>query len=120
MKKCLAALMLCALLWICCGDTETLDTEAPQVLIVSPADGGCVTDTVNISALATDNEDIDRVEFFIDDSCEASIESAAATYEWDCSSLLDSSEHTIFVTAYDLSENSGSSPEITVKVSHSG
>ena len=63
------------------GDSDgiTIDTAAPATIINSPADGSTLSGTVNITADASDNVALDRVEFSLDAGTSlASISSGAS------------------------------------------
>lgn len=111
MKYFFITLILFLIFFASCGDSE-----APEVHIINPVSGATVSGTVSVAAIATDNDDIDRIEFFIDDTCESIVTTAPFVYQWDCSALPDSSTHSIYVTAFDLSENSTTTPTITVTI----
>lgn len=92
------------------------DIESPMVSITYPGDGDTVSGVVTITATATDNKGVIRVEFYIDDSLEHTDTDEPYSYEWDTSTLPDSSSHTIMARAYDEAENIGESDVINVIV----
>jgi hypothetical protein len=101
------------LVFLSCGGDDTeepSDTTAPLVTITQPADGASVAaGNVTIQAQATDNEDVDFVEFYVDGTKIGTDNTAAAgdtySYVWDASGLAASSAHTIRVRAVDTSGN---------------
>ena len=95
--------------------TIAADVTPPVVNIVNPPNGQIVSGTVNIFAEATDNTQVDRVEFFIDGLLENTASSPPFVYPWN-TALADTGIHNIFARAYDLSNNSAVSPVITVTV----
>ena len=113
MKKTTLFIILSAALFIACGG---VDTEPPVVSITAPANGSMVSGTVNISINATDNESVEHVELFIDDTLVATITAQPYTHSWITDSLPNNSMHDIFARAYDIEENEGASPLITVTV----
>lgn len=113
MNKILLGLVAFAIIWMSCGGA---DTEAPSVNITSPTNGSIVTGTVNISIGATDNETVERVELYINDTLAANYTTQPYTYAWVTDSLPNNSSHDIFARAYDTEENEGVSSTITVTV----
>lgn len=90
------------------------DTEEPTVNITYPADGAIVSDTVMITAEATDNKEVTEVEFYIDGSMKYSDSNSPWEYSWNTGDLSLSSSHTIIAKAYDAADNVGTSPEVSV------
>jgi hypothetical protein len=54
----------------------------PRVAIVSPVDQSSVSDPVEISANASDNSGINRVEFYVDWTLMATVKNSPYTYSW--------------------------------------
>jgi outer membrane protein assembly factor BamB len=104
-------LVLWTLLWISCSDNEP-----PVVDITHPIDGSSVSGIVNVTADATDNEEVVNVEFYIDDTLEYVLSTAPFVYLWVTESLPDSTHHDIFAKAFDAAENEGVSAVISVLV----
>ncbi len=117
MKRQIVCSALVLMLWIACGGDE--DGE-PNVQITYPHDGSGVSGTVDITVEATDDDSIESVEFYIDDSLVATSASEPYIYSWDTSSLPDSSSHTIYARAYDTEGNEGISPTVSVVVYEQG
>ncbi|NIT61014.1 MAG: hypothetical protein GWN00_33865, partial [Aliifodinibius sp.] len=88
---------------------------APVVAILNPVGGQVVRGTVNIVAEAHDDNEVDRVEFYIDGYLEETISDTPFDYLWDTANV-GSGAHTIFVRAFDTNNNSSASPTITVTV----
>lgn len=93
---------------------QAADTTAPSVSITSPAGGAAVTGTVTISAAASDNIGVSRVEFYIDGVLSGSDTSSPYTYAWNTAGI--SGTHTIAARAIDGAGNAGTSPAISVTV----
>ncbi len=92
---------------------QEVDTESPTVEIISPDNNLTVSGVVKVSAAASDNIGITRVEFYIDGVfCIAAV--SPYEYSWDTGSYTNSL-HTIKVFAYDSANLSGSN-SITVTV----
>ena len=76
--------------------------------IPSPLDGSTVSDTIAVSADASDNVAVDRVEFRIDGALKATDSSAPYSFNWDTTTTTNA-VHDIEAIAYDTSENSATS-----------
>jgi hypothetical protein len=104
---------------ISCSDNPTpleADTEAPAVVITSPLDDYYVEDTVMIRAVASDNDRVIRVEFWVDDHLEYQDGYLPWEYAWNTTAYLDSSRHSIYARAYDAAFNTCNSSKIYVTV----
>ena len=90
---------------------------APSVSIVSPAPGAKVSGTVTVAANVTDNLGITKVEFYLDNALQATVNSIPYNWIWSTTSAPDAS-HTIQVKAYDTASNSATASE-TLTVNNS-
>ena len=91
------------------GSTSTADTQAPQVIITTPADGSLVTGLVKVQASATDNVDVKRLELYIDGVLKASSSTRRVSINWNVrSSAVGTGAHTIMAKAIDAAGNVGS------------
>lgn len=91
------------------------DTQAPTTSITSPADASEVEGIVNITAKASDNFGVDKVEIYIDDKLEKTLFEEPYSYAWDTSKA-SFGIHKLVTKAYDGSGNVASSDPITVTV----
>ncbi len=114
MKKLLILTML-FILWVSCAKKDE-DSEPPTVSITNPANGAVVKDTVIITATATDNNEVVKVDFYIDGNRTSTDTLSPYTYAWSTTALPESSSHDIQAKAYDDSDNEGVSATVTVKV----
>jgi TolB protein len=94
------------------------DEQAPTVTIAYPASNTSVSGVVIIRAVATDNESVDRVEFYLNDVLRFTAQEEPYEYSWETIILENGSKHNIVAIAYDPSGNSASSPEINVVVNN--
>ncbi|HIE05505.1 MAG TPA: hypothetical protein EYP58_01760 [bacterium (Candidatus Stahlbacteria)] len=101
-----------SLVIISCGN----DNQPPLVDITNPVDGAVVSGSIDISADVSDNDGIDRVEFYINDSLVATLKKSPYKHHWTTTGLPDSSLHDIYAKAYDLALSEGSSDTVTVTV----
>lgn len=83
---------------------QTVDTLAPTLTVTSPAEGAAVSGTVLVTATATDNVGVNRMEFSIDDVYKQTVFTAPFTYSWNTAGLTPGS-HRITVVVYDARWN---------------
>ena len=114
-KFCILVLAGVLLSWVACNDKEP-----PIVEITIPQDGARVDSIILVVAEAVDNELVDSVEIFIDDSFVAGDARPYCIYEWNTDSLPHNSLHDIYAIAYDEAHNIGTSDVISVTVQHPG
>lgn len=94
-----------------------LDFTAPSVSLDSPANGATVSGTYTVTATATDNVGVDRVDFYVDGVLKSSDTTSAYTFSWDTTAVSNGS-HTLQAKGLDTAGNVGSSSIITVTVSN--
>ena len=83
------------------------DTTSPTVALTAPAANVTVSGATDISATATDNTQVAKVEFYVNSSLVATSTAAPYTYKWD-TSLLPNGSYTILAKAYDSAGNTAS------------
>jgi leucyl aminopeptidase len=93
------------------------DTTPPMAAISSPAGGATVTGVTTISADASDNVSVSRVEFWVDGVLKGTDSSAPYSYSWDTGAVVNGS-HTLMARAVDSSNNMGTSTNVVVTVSN--
>ncbi len=91
------------------------DTTAPTVSIIAPSNGATVSGTISFSANATDNESMERVEFYVDGSLIGTDTYSSYSINWDTTTVSNGS-HTLQAKAYDAVGNEGTFSTITVTV----
>jgi hypothetical protein len=83
-----------------CGDDDvTPDTTAPEVTIEGLTNNASVNGTVAVS-LDTDENDLDKVEIYIDGTLVTTLTGGPFEYTWDSNTVQDGT-HTIKFIAYD-------------------
>lgn len=82
--------------------TIYFDTLGPNISFITPLDGETVSGNYTVSVNASDDQSLDRVEFYIDGSVVQS--GSAKIYSWSTTSVPNGS-HTIMAKAYDSSGN---------------
>lgn len=93
------------------------DVVAPIVAVTAPANNATVSGTVAVAASASDNTGVTKVEFFIDGTMSAAVNTNPYTYNWYTTAASNGS-HTLSAKAYDASGNISSSSTVTVIVNN--
>ncbi|HEX8435936.1 Ig-like domain-containing protein [Archangium sp.] len=93
----------------------TLDNTAPTVALNALAQGAHVGGSVQLSATASDNLGVTKVEFYVDGALLGTDTSAPYALDWDSAAVVDGA-HTLTAKAYDLAGNVGTSAEVRVTV----
>nr|WP_250546408.1 Ig-like domain-containing protein [Geobacter sulfurreducens] len=93
------------------------DTQLPVAAIAAPSAGVTVSGTVQVSASATDNVGVSRVEFFENGTLRAAVNAAPYSYNWDTKAT-PNGNCTISAKAYDSANNVGQSAAVTVTVNN--
>lgn len=89
------------------GDADNCgggDSTLPTVTITAPANGSTVSGTVNVTANATDNVGVARVEFYVDSVLKNTDTTSPYSFPWDSTTVVNGS-HTIDAKAFDTSGN---------------
>jgi glucose/arabinose dehydrogenase/PKD repeat protein len=95
------------------------DTTAPSVSLTAPPSGAAVKDIVNVTADASDDTAVNRVQFQVD-GIDTGMPDTDPPYAlaWDTRSVANGS-HTLTARAYDVAGNSKLSAGVTVNVGNS-
>ncbi|TKB23944.1 hypothetical protein FCL47_19945 [Desulfopila sp. IMCC35006] len=100
--------------------TNVADSTAPTVSITSPTSNATITGSKAITATATDNVGVAKVEFYLDSASATAIAADTAspyTFTWNSSTVANGS-HTLYAKATDAANNSTISTGIKVTVSN--
>lgn len=92
------------------------DTKPPIASITSPISDSTVLAVASIQANATDNNQVEKVEFYVDGIFKNSDTKEPFEYSWDTKVYKHNSSHTILVKAYDSSDNIGTAASVGVVV----
>ena len=95
------------------------DTIPPTVSITSHTSGQTVNKIVPIKVTTQDNEEISRVEFFIDDSLVLSDTEIPYEGYWNTSQYEEGTKHIAKVISYDISDNSTESQPLSLIIDNS-
>ena len=113
----LAIFFALLLFWSC--EEDKGDKSAPEVSIVSPASGSIVNEIVTITCEATDNEEVEFVQFFVNDSLDSFLVSKEPyIFEWNTISM-ENGTYSINAVAQDVYGNSAESSPISLTVDNS-
>jgi len=85
---------------------DNADRTAPTVAITAPSNGEIVSGSVAVSASASDNKEVVKVEIYIDQVLAAAFDAAPYNHIWNAAQASNGS-HVILVKAYDGAGNSG-------------
>lgn len=102
-------------IWINQGGTP--DTTAPTTSITSPANGATVSGTVSVTASASDNVGVTKVEFYLDGALTSTSTATPYTWNWNTTTATNGG-HTLISKAYDAAGNIGTSASVSVTVSN--
>jgi hypothetical protein len=94
------------------------DTTLPATSITAPANGATVSGSVNVTASASDNVGVTKLEIYVDGALKTSNTNATSlTYAWGTTTVANGS-HSLTSKAYDAAGNVGTSSTVTVTVSN--
>jgi len=99
--------------------TVNNDTQAPTTSITSPANGATVSGTITVTATASDNVGVTRVEFFLDGVLQATDTASPYSWSWNTTTATNGT-HSLTSRAYDAAGNVGTSAAVSVTVSNTG
>ena len=95
--------------------TVVNDTAAPAVSLTAPGNGATLSGTVAVTASASDNVGVSRVEFYQDGALLSAGNVSPYSYSWNTSTVANGS-HTLSAKAYDAAGNVGQSANLPVTV----
>jgi leucyl aminopeptidase len=99
------------------GTLGSSDTTPPTTSITAPAAGSTVSGTVTISANASDNVGVARVDFLVDSVVVGNDTSSPYAFAWNSAGVANGA-HTLTTKAYDAAGNVGTSAGVGVTVSN--
>jgi methionine-rich copper-binding protein CopC len=92
------------------------DTTLPTVSISSPASGATITGSTTVSATASDNVGVTKVEFYLDGALQATDTTSPYGWVWSPTSAQNGG-HSLTAKAYDAAGNTKTSTAVSVTVS---
>jgi chitodextrinase len=95
------------------------DTISPTVSITAPAEGTTVVDTESVTASASDDIGVAKVEFYVDGALKATDILSPYSFSWDTTNggthaCIGPHTHILSAKAYDAVNNMGTSPDVLV------
>jgi beta-lactamase superfamily II metal-dependent hydrolase len=91
------------------------DIIPPTTSITSPASGANVSATISVTASASDNVAVAKVEFYLDGALQATDMTSPYAWSWNTSAVANGS-HSLTSKAYDTAGNIGTSTAVSVTV----
>lgn len=98
-------------------NNPVLDTTAPTVSVTAPANNATVKGTVSVTASASDNVGVNKVEFYVNNVLQATDTASPYTFSWNTAALANGS-YSLSAKAYDAAGNIGQSSSLSVSVSN--
>jgi aqualysin 1 len=95
------------------------DTTAPTATVTAPSAGASIVGTTTLSAEASDNVSVTRVDFVVDGAVVGSDTTAPYSLSWDSTTAANGS-HTLVARAFDSSGNLGTSASVSFSVNNPG
>ncbi len=93
------------------------DTTAPATSITAPANGATVSGTVSVTASASDNVGVTKVEFYLDGALTSTDTTSPYAWSWDTTTA-SNAIHNLTSKAYDAAGNIGTSAAVSVTVNN--
>ena len=93
------------------------DTTAPTTSITAPANGATVSGTTTVSASASDNVGVTKVEFYLDGALKSTDTTSPYSWSWGTTGTPNGT-HSLTSKAYDAALNVGTSAAVSVTVSN--
>jgi len=93
------------------------DTILPVTSITAPIAGASVSGTTSVTASASDNVGVTKVEFYLDGVLKSTDTTSPYSWSWDTTTATNGS-HTLTSKAYDAALNVGTSAAVGVTVSN--
>lgn len=93
------------------------DTTAPTVAVSAPANGSTVSGTVTVSATASDNVGVTKVELLVNGTVASTVTTAPYSYSWNTTTSANGT-YTLTAKAYDAAGNVGQSSSVSVTVNN--
>ncbi len=95
------------------------DTTAPTATLTAPSSGATITGPTTVTATASDNVGVTRVEFLLDGALASTDTTSPYAWSWDSTAAANGA-HSLQARAYDAAANSGASAIISVSVDNGG
>jgi beta-lactamase superfamily II metal-dependent hydrolase len=93
------------------------DTTPPATSITAPANGAIVSGTTTVTASASDNVGVTRVEFFLDGALQATDTTSPYSWSWNTATSTNAA-HSLTSKAFDAANNNATSAAVSVTVNN--
>lgn len=99
------------------GLTQAAPTDLPPTVnVTAPANGATVSGTVTVTATASDDKGVARVEFFVDGALAATDTTAPYSFAWDTNAV-SNGPHALKAVVFDTANQSATDNDTQVTVS---
>lgn len=98
---------------------DNLDPTAPTATLTAPTPGSTVSGSITVSATASDDVGLARVDFLLDGALLGSDTTAPYAIAWDTTTT-NNGAHVLQARAVDLADNTGTSAAVGVTVANGG
>jgi len=95
----------------------TPDTTPPTVTLTAPANGATVSGTITLSANASDNVGVTRVEFYVDGVLRGTDTTSPYSISWNTATVANGA-HSVTAKAFDAAGNSATSAAANITVNN--
>ena len=95
---------------------DNIDNEPPTAFFLSPFAGQYVSDVVNIEVIATDNDSIQYVSYFINNVLQGYVQESPYLFPWNTNLVESGNFYSIHANVKDLSNNTKTIAPISVFV----
>jgi len=99
-----------------CDEPVETDVTPPIVTITNPISGSTADGSIVIRVNATDNKEVEKVEFLIDGILVNTNDESPWEYLWNTNDYADGNQHSILVKATDPTGNIGTSSLVVVTI----
>jgi hypothetical protein len=99
------------------SNASVADTTAPTISITAPSGGSQVNGTISVSASASDNVGVTKVEFYVDLVNKGTDQTSPYSFSWNTATVTNGA-HTLLSKAYDGAGNVRTSTIVNVAVSN--
>jgi hypothetical protein len=96
---------------------QSPDTTPPTTSITSPLSGATVSGTINVTANASDDRGVAKVEFYLDGTLQTTDTSSPYSWSWNTTAASNGT-HSLTSKAFDAAGNNSTSAVVSVTVSN--
>ena len=98
-------------------NNPVIDSTAPTASVTAPVNGATVSGTVSVTAAASDNVGISKVEFYLNGVLQAIDTASPYSFGWNTASVVNGA-YNLVVKAYDAAGNVGTSSTVALTVAN--